>query len=168
MGEEAMTQTTPYGLVESWLLSYNLWKSRIEALKIQLEDIPNLAQHFDLVAIHGKGRKKDPVLKTVVHRSELKNEMFKLERRIRLIDVSLLTLTPEEREFVEIRYFSQLASSLTMDRLHLSKRMYYWRRNKILDKIYQAMGGETCLPDFLDGKETMNNETTGPDLQTCS
>ncbi|WP_156829093.1 hypothetical protein [Cohnella laeviribosi] len=159
-----MTQTTPYGLVESWLLSYPLWKSKIEALKIQMEDIPNLAQHFDLAAIHGEGRKKDPVLKTVVNRAEMEKELSKLEKRIRLIDVSFLALTPEEREFMEIRYFSQLASSLTMDRLHLSKRMYYWRRNKILDKVYKAMGGEKCLPEFMDGGETA---TVAPDLQTC-
>jgi len=144
---------TPYELVESWLLSYPKWKTKIEALQFQLTHIPGLTQRFELVAIHGEGQKNEAILNEVIKRTEIQDhELPSLEKRIHLLDISFRALTPDERDMVQIRYMNQLASSLTMDRLNLSRKMYYNKRIKILDAIYETMGRERCLRVFEDHK----------------
>mgnify|MGYP000474587031 CR=1 FL=1 len=158
-----MEINTPSALVESWLLSYIIWKTKIEALKIQLTHIPGLTQRFELVAIHGKGQKNEAILNEVIKRAEiLAGELPKLEKRIRLMDNSFNALPLEEREMVQIRYIEQMDCSLTMKRLNLTARMYYLRRKKILNFMYESMGGSLCLETFQDRKEESSS------MEPCS
>ncbi|HEY0826616.1 MAG TPA: hypothetical protein VGE40_00825 [Bacilli bacterium] len=148
-----MEGQSPYGLIESWLLSYSKWKTKIEALQFQLMHIPGLTQRFELAAIHGKGQKNEAILHEVMKRTEIQDhELPVLENRIHLLDISFKVLTPKERELVQIRYLNQLASSLTMEYLNMSPKVYYRKRIKILNMIYEAMGREKCLSVFEDHK----------------
>jgi hypothetical protein len=144
-----MVKDTPYAKVESWLVSFAEWKSEIKSLKSQLSHVPGLAQRFELVAIHGKGQKNEAILNEVIRRSQImEHKLPFLELRVHLIEISFSALTPEEREFVELKYMDKLANSLAMDRLGLSPRVFYRRRIKILDKIYKALGGSETLEWF--------------------
>lgn len=144
-----MARVTPYDKVEDWLTCYTRWKAKIEALKIHQQDISGRTRTLELVAIHGKGQHSDPTLREVVKRSELDAELSLLEKRVQLIEISFSALTPEERDFVHIRYMEQMAISLTMDRLNIvSIRTYYRIRGKLLEKVFDAMGGIACVPLF--------------------
>ena len=152
-----MKKNTPFALVESWLQSYILWKTKIEALKIQLTHIPGLTQRFELVAIYGVGQKNEAILNEVIKRAEiLKSELPQLERRVQLLENSFKALPREEKEMVQIRYIEQLEPAMTMERMNLTVKMYYLRRKKILNVMYESMGGSICLETFQDRVEEYN------------
>lgn len=138
-----MSTCTPYEKVEWWLESYTRWKTRIETLKVQLERIPGLTQRFDLVPIYGKGQSNEAIPNEVIRRLEAKEkEIPLLELRVQLIDIALSSLKPEEQEFVRLKYVEELPNPSIMAQINWSSRTFYRRRKEILDKVYDALGGE--------------------------
>jgi hypothetical protein len=136
----------PYDRVESWLDLYNSWKAKVLFLESQLSHIPGLTQNLKAVAIHGKGQKNEAVLNEVIKRLEItEQELPLLHLRIQLLEFSFLVLNPEERNFVKLRYINQIANSLAMDHLGLSRRAFYYTRKRILKKIYLMIKDKQLL-----------------------
>lgn len=142
-------QTIPYEKVEAWLIAYADWKARLEYAKMELVHIPGLTKALHEVAIHGHGQPNDKLLRTVIHRLEITEyEVPFLKSRIGLIEYAFSALSPEERRFVQLRYQDQLAFSIVMDRLGLSRRTYFYHRKRIMQKIYRKIKNRAALLEY--------------------
>jgi hypothetical protein len=142
-------QITPYEKVENWLIAYADWKARLEYAQTELAHIPGLTKALHEVAIYGCGQPNDTLLRTVIQRLEITEyEIPFLQSRIGLIEYALSALVPEEIRFVQLRYQEQLAFSIVMDRLGLSRRAYFYHRKRILEKIYRKIKSRTALLEY--------------------
>lgn len=142
-------ELVPYQKVESWLKSYKDWKARLKYVQSELTHIPDLTRTLRMVAAHSRGRKQEPVLRTVIRRIQItENEIPLLLSRISLIDYALTALTSEEGLFVRLRYIDNLASSDAINRLALSRRAYFYHRKRILRKIYMKIKDWAFLLDL--------------------
>ncbi|MCD9025411.1 hypothetical protein [Cohnella silvisoli] len=142
-------QVTPYEKVEYWLIAYADWKARLAYVQTELTHIPGLTKALHEVTIYGSGQPKDTLLRTVIHRLEITEyEIPFLRSRIGLIEYAFSALTPEERRFVQLRYQDQLAFSIVMDRIGLSRRTYFNHRKRILQKIYHKIKSRTALLEY--------------------
>jgi hypothetical protein len=137
---------SPYAAVEKWLYEYTIWKHKIENLRIQLTHISGLTRQYEQVAIHGQGNKSENVYRDVLHRQQITElELPYFEIRVQVLDNSLTALTPEERTLIECKYMKKLANTLTMDRLGLSRRTFFYKKKELLQKIYELLGGDESL-----------------------
>ncbi len=142
-------QITPYEKVEHWLVAYADWKAQLEYAQTELTHIPGLTKALHEVAIYGSGQPNDTLLRTVIHRLEITEyEIPFLQSRIGLIEYAFSALAPEERRFVQLRYQDQLAFSIVIDRLGLSRRAYFYHRKRILQKIYRKIKSRTALLEY--------------------
>jgi len=138
-----MSICTPYEKVEWWLASYPRWKTRIETLKAQLQHIPGLTQSFDLVPIYGHGQLNESIINEVIRRTQIKEkELPLLELRVQLIDIGFSLLRPEQKIFVEMKYFEERSNPEMMAHFNCSPRSFYRKRREILEKMYDGIGGE--------------------------
>lgn len=140
-----MSKTIPYATIESWLRLYMSWKSKIELLQSQLDHIPSLAQHMDLVAIYGKGGHSESVVKEAIRRVQISDELPILKMKVQLLSIALSALTKEESNFVEMKYFDRESNNLVMDQMHLSRGAFFRMRKAVLEKMYSLLGGSTSL-----------------------
>lgn len=142
-------QIIPYEKVETWLMAYTDWKSRLEYTQTELVHIPGLTKALHEVATHGYSQTNDMLLRTIIHRLEItEHEIPFLKSRIGLIEFAFSALTSEERRFVQLRYQNQQAFSTVMERLGLSRRAFFYYRKRILKKIYQKIKSRTALLDY--------------------
>lgn len=140
-----MNKTIPYATVESWLRLYMPWQSKIELLQSQLNHIPGLAQHMDLVAIYGKGGHSESVVQEAIRRVQISDELPILRMKVQLLGIALTALLKEESNFVEMKYFDRVSNNLVMDQMHLSRGAFFRLRKSVLEKMYSLLGGSTSL-----------------------
>jgi len=140
-----MSKTIPYATIESWLRSYKPWQSKIELLQSQLNHIPGLAQHMDLVAIYGKGSHSESLVQEVIRRVQISDELPILRMKLQLLSIALTALLKNESDFVEMRYFDRVSNNLVMDQMHLSRGAFFRLRKAVLGKVYSLLGGSTSL-----------------------
>ncbi|UQZ86451.1 hypothetical protein SK3146_05744 [Paenibacillus konkukensis] len=146
-------QVTPLVEVETWLMSYNEWKARLEYLQVELSHIPELTRTLHLIATRNYTQKQETVLRTVMRRMEITEyEIPLLLSKIGLIDYAFTALTPEESLFVRLRYLEKLTSTEVGNRLVLSRRTFFYHRKRILNKIYLKIKDRTFLLE-LDSLE---------------
>ncbi|MCU6711550.1 hypothetical protein M6D81_22905 [Paenibacillus sp. J5C_2022] len=139
----------PYERVELWLKSYKDWKARLKYVQSEQSYIPELTRTLQVVAAHNNGRKQETVLRMVIQRIEItEHEIPLLLSRIGLIDYAFSALTPEESMFIQMRYMDQMALSVAMSRLALSRRAYFYLRKRALHKIYMKVKDREVLLDL--------------------
>lgn len=146
-----MNSRIPVEEIEGWLFALPEWKSRLEEMKGQLTQIPDLTQKFELVAIHGKGQKNEAILNEVIRRLQLREmEIPLMELKIQVLEGAIRSLRPEERQFVSARYEHLLSNADTMEKLGVSSKTYYGRRKRILERIYFFVGGDNSILGLKD------------------
>lgn len=140
-----MAKSIPYTTIESWLLSYKPWQSRVELMESQLSHIPGLTQHFELVMSYGKGGHSEFVFEEAIRRLQISDELPILKTKVHLMAIALTALNKEETVFVEAKYFDHMSNNMIIDLLHLSRRGFYQMRKDVLEKIYRLLGGSTSF-----------------------
>lgn len=139
----------PYEKVEAWLMSYKDLKAKLEYTQSELKHIPGLTRALHEWVNHSNSRKKEPLLRTIIHRIEITEyEIPLLLSRIGLMDYALSALTVEERLFVRLRYLDKLTFPAIMDRLALSRRAFFYHRKRILHKVYQQIKDREALMEL--------------------
>lgn len=122
--------------VENELMNFPVRKKRLELLKEEiyhsgnreLSDMPRGSN------VHSITERKALELNT--------DEILWLEKRIRQMNSVMESLTPEERQIVQVRYFeNRYTHEGTRMELNItSARAYYGKRDRILEQFAYALG----------------------------
>ena len=132
--------------IEGWLYAYPVWQKKLQSLRAQLDDHTYTQKRFVAVASFSKGTVGDPTQSAAVKRVTLqKEQIWPLEFRIRLLENALLVLTEEESALVRMRYFERQNNAVTWEALFLSRRAFFRRRVAVLEKLYEALGGDDAI-----------------------
>lgn len=139
-----MIEKDTFRMIESWLGKYQLWQVKIQNLTAQLQDLPRVTQKFQEVVSFGGGFITDSTFQIVERRLRVSEvELAKLKLRVCMLEMALNALTDEEREIVELKYFRGFSNQAVWEGLALSRRVFYRRRSSIIEKVYEALGGNS-------------------------
>ncbi|WDL96741.1 hypothetical protein [Alicyclobacillus sp. ALC3] len=131
---------------EAWLYAYPTWQRKLKNLRVQLNDYPRMGYEFVAVASFAKGRESDPTYEAVERRMEIEEQKIRpLEFKVQLLENALSVLTEEEMDLVRLKYFEQKNNAITWEALYLSRRAFFRKRVSILEKLYEALGGDGAI-----------------------
>lgn len=129
--------------IESWLYSYPMWQRKLKNLRAQLNNYPRMRYEFVAVASFPKGKQTDTTYDAVERRMEIEERKIQpLEFKVRLLENALSVLTEEEMALVRIKYFEQKINAIAWETLFLSRRAFFRKRVTVLEKLYEALGGD--------------------------
>ncbi|QSO53146.1 hypothetical protein [Alicyclobacillus sp. ALC3] len=129
--------------IETWLYAYPMWQRKLSSLRVQLKDYPHMRYEFVAVASFAKGKQSDTTYDAVERRMEIEEEKIQpLEFKIRLLENALSVLTEEEMAFVRLKYFEKKNNAIAWETLFLSRRAFFRKRVTVLEKVYEALGGD--------------------------
>ncbi len=141
-----MTIRTSYDEAEKWLVALPQWRAKLTSLESQLEAVSGLTQRFEQVAIYAQGKKNEAVLQEVIRRLDIQQlQLPVLKMKIQLLESAISSLSMEEQRFVEQKYEKHFSNEVIMKNLLLTRRLFFERRKRILQKIYQFVGGPNSL-----------------------
>lgn len=134
-----------FKMAEYMLYEYKYIDDKLDILKFKLESMKND------VSLNSIDYSDDRVSPTNAFNSSVENEVVKREEKIAsvqaeinrleynktLIDKVIKLLDPEEKEMIELRYFSKPRNSWTYieHKLSISHDCCWKKKNKIIDKI---------------------------------
>ena len=132
--------------IEAWLYAYPMWQRKLKNLRVQLGDYPRMRYEFVAVASFAKGKESDPTYDAVEKRVEIEEQKIRpLEFKVQLLENALSVLTEEEMDLVRLKYFEQKNNAITWETLYLSRRAFFRKRVSILEKLYEALGGDGAI-----------------------
>lgn len=132
--------------IEAWLYAYPMWQRQVQNLRAQLDDYPRLHYEFVAVASFPKNWDSDPTYDAVEKRMTLEEEHIRpLEFKIHLLENALSALTEEEMALIRLKYFEKKINTIAWETLFLSRRAFFRKRVTVLEKLYQALGGDYAL-----------------------
>lgn len=154
-----MTAHTSYDDAEEWLLALSQWKAKLASLEEQLETISGLTQRFEQVAIYSKGKKNEAVLHEVIRRLDIQElQIPVLTMKIQILEAAIRSLSTEDQRFVEQKYEKHFSNEVIMKNLLLTRRLFFERRKRILQTIYQFAGGPNSLLALSEDWSAGNGE----------
>jgi len=128
--------------IEEYLTGYKSMVSRAEVLSIKegIEDYSLQAYSYSEVKSDTNEVFSDVEQFVTDKMDKLDNgvsdELKNLLEEIRIINVSLQSLTDEEYGFVQERYFKQTPSQIIADDWGMTRRNLYYYRERVLEKLY--------------------------------
>lgn len=128
--------------VEKELYSYRTYKTAVEELEKDLADILHRSKQFSLDPVPSNREVKDTVSLAALRAVVIENKLEEKLRRIRKIEAGLKLLSPEEREIVETKYFSnlELTNEEVIIQLRLNRNRFYKLRYEIVRKFAMVFG----------------------------
>ena len=132
--------------VEGELESYGVLLATKAELMYDCQDLLNKSRQI-CESPGGGGGEQDKVSLQAIKLVSLEERIKDVSRRINRIENGIAVLLPNERELVELKYFSNraLSNDQVMEELHISGRgRYYAIKNQALRKfatIFQAVNG---------------------------
>ena len=145
--------------IETWLYAYPVWKRRLQNLHAQLDGFPGGGRRFLAVPSFAHGSVRDTTYEAVEKRMELEEkQLHPLEFKVKLLETALLALTEEEMTLVKLKYFAQKNNTLIWETLFVSRRAFFRKRAHVLNKLFEALGGEGALIWSEDSVEAGRGE----------
>lgn len=130
--------------VERWLYNIPRQSVRIQTLQLQIEDLPKVTQQLQAVPSFGLGV-SDSTGQAVERRMAAATELAQLQKNIRLWETIQGALSPEEIEFVKLKYFEKISNVGVSTMLNLSNAAFYRKRNEIVTSVYDLLGGQHSI-----------------------
>lgn len=134
-----------YKRIEGILHSYCTLKCEISKLEIDIEemkdDVSIASTNFDAVdsgrcdSRGNNSKVESEVIKRERAIANLEREIRCKERMIRKVDNALSILNPEDKVFVQLRYFDKIPMNNLAERYNVEARTMYHRKDSIVKQI---------------------------------
>lgn len=146
-----MSEKNKYRKIEGLLFSYPKIQIEIKNLRIDIEEIK------DVMAIHGASDAPKASTPTYAFNSSVENEVIQREeklpekvsrienmirskeRQLQKVDNALLTLSKEDREFIELKYLKNIGIRDLCSRYNMEKSSIYKQKDRIVKELLKVI-----------------------------
>lgn len=129
--------------IENELQLYRTYKRALAELEADLEDLVNRSPQLPFDEVHVRNNSPSDIVNLTVVRSLVIEEKIKEKlSRIRKIEAGLKLVNDEERNIIELKYFSgiEYTNDYIIEELHISRKKFYKLRDGIIYKFAIVFG----------------------------
>lgn len=146
---ERVTNLDQIKKIEKWLYQYQQCKTRIDCLRLQLENISYLqGMRYDEDKISKTYKFSSSTENTTCKIDDLKAEIHELETHLKIIELAINYLGETERKIVELKYFDRCRWFDISYEVNLSVARCKEIKNEALYKIQGIIFGSRIMADL--------------------
>lgn len=128
-----------YKGVESNLYNYKSIKAEIKNIDLELQELENEGESCGSINYEEKSAPTNKFNSTIenqiIRPDQLKSKKHKLEVQLEKINNALETLSDDEMELIELRYFNKLQFKVIAERIDRNEMYCVYLKSKIIKKL---------------------------------